>query len=294
MTPSLWTEIGKETANHLNKESDGVVIAHGTDTMGYTAAALSFMLKNLTKPVVLVGSQRSSDRPSSDAALNLTGAVSTAASELSGVYVVMHGSMEDKYCTIHPGTKVRKCHTSRRDAFQTINERPIGRVENGELKIFREEKKNKQNEKIEFEGGFEEKVALLKITPNIKSSAISGLLDKGYKGIILEGTGLGHTPKSLQDGIKNAIEKGIPVAMTSQCIWGRTNMKVYSTGRDLLDLGVFSLEDMLPETAYVKMMWVLDKTQDMEKVEEMMKRNIAGEISDRTRADTYPDQIMED
>lgn len=287
MTPELWSEIGDTVAEELNKGADGVVIAHGTDTMGYTASALSFILKNLYKPVVLVGSQRSSDRPSSDASLNLVGAVSTATSDLGEVCVVMHGSTEDEFCLIHRGTKVRKSHTSRRDAFQSINDFPLGRVSDSKVEFLQDRKNRRDDAEVEVEGGFEEKVALVKVYPNIQSDIIRSLLEDGYKGIVLEGTGLGHTPKSLYSGIREAIEREVPIAMTSQCIWGRTNMRVYSTGRDLLELGVFSLEDMLPETAYVKMMWVLDKTQDVEKVKSMMKQNFAGEISSRTRADTF-------
>lgn len=286
ITPKLWTEIGKAAAEELNGGADGLVIAHGTDTMGYTASALSFMLRNLHKPVVLVGSQRSSDRPSSDATLNLIHAVSTAVSDLAGVYVVMHGSTEDEFSLIHRGTKVRKCHTSRRDAFQSINEPPVGLVKDGEITCF-QGKKERKEEKVNLEGGFEEKVALIKVFPNIQKNIIQNLLKEGYKGIVLEGTGLGHAPESLYEGIEKAAEQEIPVAMTSQCIWGRTNMRVYSTGRDLLNLGIFQLEDMLPETAYVKMMWVLDKTQDRKEVESLMKRELAGEITPRTRADVF-------
>lgn len=286
MTPKLWTEIANEVAEELNEGADGVVIAHGTDTMGYTASALSFILKNLTKPVVLVGSQRSSDRPSSDAALNLVGAISAATSDLAEVCVAMHGSIEDEFSLIHRGTKVRKCHTSRRDAFQSINIHPLGRASKSGVEFFQSRKRREEGE-VEVEGGFEERVALAKISPNMQSDIIEGMLDKNYRGIVLEGTGLGHVPKSVYSGIENAIEQGIPVAMTSQCIWGRTNMRVYSTGRDLLDIGVFPLEDMLPETAYVKMMWVLDRTQDMEEVKHLMRKNLAGEISPRSEADIF-------
>lgn len=287
MTPQLWSEIGNTVARELNEGADGVVVAHGTDTMGYTASALSFILKNLSKPVVLVGSQRSSDRPSSDAVLNLTGAVSAATSDLGEVCVVMHSSPEDESCLIHRGTKVRKCHTSRRDAFQSINASPLGRVRDEEVEFFGERKRRENGERVEVEDGFEERVALVKVFPNMQSGAIESLLDDGYKGIVLEGTGLGHVPKSLYPGIEKATEQEVPVAMTSQCIWGRTNMRVYSTGRDLLDLGVFSVGDMLPETAYIKMMWILDKTQDMEEVESLMKKNLAWEISSRGRADVF-------
>lgn len=287
MTPKLWTEIANTVAEELNEGADGAVIAHGTDTMGYTASALSFILKNLTKPVVLVGSQRSSDRPSSDAALNLVGAISAATSDLAEVCVTMHGSIEDEFSLIHRGTKVRKCHTSRRDAFQSVNVAPLGKVTNSGVEFFQSRKRREKGGKVEVESGFEERVALVKISPNVQADIIEGLLDKNYRGLILEGTGLGHVPKSLYSGIENAIEQGVPVAMTSQCIWGRTNMRVYSTGRDLLDLGVFPLENMLPETAYVKMMWVLDKTQDMEEVKRLMRKNIAREIAPRSEAGIF-------
>ena len=289
MTPELWVKVGKTIAKELNAGARGVVVAHGTDTMGYTAAALSFMLKDLFRPVVLVGSQRSSDRPSSDAALNLIGAVTVAGkSDIAEVCVVMHGSTEDDFCLIHRGTKVRKCHTSRRDTFQTINDIPIGMVRGGELKLFRDDyNRVKPKDRVKVDGKFEPRVALLKVTPGMPSSVIEGMLRAGDKGIVLEGTGLGHVPESLFDGIKRAVEKGVPVVMTSQCLWGRVDMKVYSTGRDLLQLGVIPGEDMLPETAYVKLMWVLGHAKKLEEVSKLMQSNLAGEITPRTRPDVF-------
>lgn len=289
MTPQLWVRIGRAIAKELNAGADGVVVAHGTDTMGYTAAALSFMLKDLFRPVVLVGSQRSSDRPSSDAALNLIGAVTVAGkSDIAEVCVVMHGSMEDDFCLIHRGTKVRKCHTSRRDTFQTINDIPLGMIRGTELKLFREDyNRRKPKGRVKVEGKFESRVALLKVTPGMPSSVIKGMLKAGDKGIVLEGTGLGHVPESLFDGIKLAVGRGVPVVMTSQCLWGRVDMKVYSTGRDLLRLGVIPGGDMLPEVAWVKLMWSLGKTKDLEKVSELMQKNLAGEITPRTRPDVF-------
>ncbi|KXA95780.1 glutamyl-tRNA amidotransferase [candidate division MSBL1 archaeon SCGC-AAA259E19] len=288
MNPELWSKIGRAVGRELKEgEADGVVIAHGTDTMGYTASALSFMLQNPPKPVVLVGSQRSSDRPSSDATMNLTGAVSAAISDLGEVCVVMHGSSEDEFCLIHRGVKVRKCHTSRRDAFQTINDVPLGIIRDSEVEFLREKKGRNEDEGVEVKDGFEEKVALIKVFPGINPEVIEGLVDKGYKGIVLEGTGLGHVPQPLYPSLERASDLDVPVAMTSQCIWGRTNLRVYSTGRDLLDLGVFSLGDMLPETAYVKMMWVLDKTQNKGEVKSLMKENLAGEITPETRPDVF-------
>lgn len=289
MTPDLWVKIGRAIAKELNAGASGVVVAHGTDTMGYTAAALSFMLKELFRPVVLVGSQRSSDRPSSDAALNLISAVRVAGrSDIAEVCVVMHGSTEDDFCLIHRGTKVRKCHTSRRDTFQTINDISIGMVKNGELNIFRDDYNRAGSKgRVTVDGKFEPKVALLKVTPGMPSSVIEGMLRAGDKGIVLEGTGLGHVPESLFDGIKLAVDKGVPVVMTSQCLWGRVDMKVYSTGRDLLQLGVIPGEDMLPETAYIKLMFVLGHTHEMDEISNLMRTNLAGEIAPRTRPDTF-------
>jgi glutamyl-tRNA(Gln) amidotransferase subunit D len=289
MTPKIWAKIGGAVAKEINAGAAGVVIAHGTDTMGYTAAALSFMLKGLFRPVVLVGSQRSSDRPSSDAALNLISAVTVAGkSDIAEVSVVMHGSTEDDFCLIHRGTKVRKCHTSRRDAFQTINDVPIGMVKNTVIKLLRNDYNHVgQTGRVRVKGEFSPKVALLKITPGMPSSVIYGMLGAGDRGIVLEGTGLGHVPESLFRGIKHAGEKRVPVVMTSQCLWGRVDLKVYSTGRDLLQLGVIPGEDMLPEVAWVKLMWALGQTRDLEKVSKMMRTNIAGEITSRTRPDVF-------
>ncbi len=289
MTPELWAKIGGVIAKEINEGASGVVVAHGTDTMAYTATALSFTLKGLHRPVVLVGSQRSSDRPSSDAALNLISAVTVAGkSDIAEVCVVMHGSTEDDFCLIHRGTRVRKCHTSRRDTFMSINDIPIGMVKGRELKYFREGyKRTKPKSKVTVDGKFESKVALLKVTPGMSSSVINGILKAGDKGIVLEGTGLGHVPESLFAGIKRAVAKRVPVVMTSQCLWGRVDMKVYSTGRDLLKLGVIPGEDMLPEVAWLKLMWALAQTKDPKEVSKLMKSNLAGEITPRTRPDVF-------
>lgn len=288
MTPKLWARIGRTVARELNRGAGGVVVAHGTDTMGYTAAALSFMLRDLGKPVVLVGSQRSSDRPSSDAALNLIGAVTVAGSDIAEVCVVMHGSIEDEFCLIHRGTKVRKCHTSRRDTFQTINDIPLGKVQDGRLELFRDDYNRRRTEgKVRVDSKFEERVALVKTFPNIQSDILRHLLDAGYRGIVLEGTGLGHTPKGLYGEIKRAVGEGVPVVMTSQCIWGRVDMKVYSTGRDLLRLGVIPGEDMLPETAYVKLMFALGHYRNLQEIARFMRTDVAREITSRSRPDVF-------
>jgi len=295
MTPKLWVKIGRTIAKELNRGASGVVVAHGTDTMGYTAAALSFMLQNLFRPVVLVGSQRSADRPSSDAAMNLISAsVVAGKSDIAEVCVVMHGSTEDDFCLIHRGTRVRKCHTSRRDTFQTINDIPLGRVKGKEIEMFREDyHRASAKGRVRVDGRLEPRVALVKTTPGMGEEVLEGLLGAGYKGIVLEGTGLGHAPESLFKSIQRATKLGVPVVMTSQCLWGRVNMKVYSTGRDLLKLGVIPGEDMLPEVAYVKLMFVLGRAKGLEEVSELMRASLAGEITPRTRADIFPKPILQ-
>jgi glutamyl-tRNA(Gln) amidotransferase subunit D len=288
MKPEYWKKIARETAKALNSGEDGVVIAHGTDTMGYTAAALSFMLRNLTKPVVLVGSQRSSDRPSSDSAMNLTCAVRMATSDVAEVMVVMHGETSDTYCLAHRGTKVRKMHTSRRDAFRSINDVPIARIwPKDKVELLRGDYRKKTEGEVKVDDKFEEKVAILKIYPGVTGELLEFLVDRGYRGIVIEGTGLGHAPNDMIPAIERAVESGVAVCITSQCLYGRVNLNVYSTGRRLLKAGVIPCEDMLPETAYVKLGWVLGHTDDLEEVKKMMLTNYAGEITPYTRFDTF-------
>jgi len=283
LTPQHWTEIAKAVARQIAEGVDGVVIAHGTDTMGYTAAALSFALQNLPVPVVIVGSQRSADRPSSDAATNLIGAVTAAAkAPFAEVSVAMHETPSDQNIILHRGTKVRKCHTSRRDAFKSINTTPIARIQNQKIIMLTEDyRKRGQAESLVLKPEFNEKVALLKFFPGMNPAVINWYVEQNYEGLVLEGTGLGHVSKYSFEAIRKAVEQGIVVAMTSQCIWGRVNMNVYGSGRDLQALGVIPLEDMLPETALVKLMWVFGQAKDAEEAKRLLKANIAGEFSPR-------------
>ncbi len=284
ITAQNWTELARAIADQASKQVHGVVIAHGTDTMGYTAAALSFALQNLPFPVVIVGSQRSADRPSSDAATNLIGAVWTAAkAPFAEVTVAMHETTSDDSIIFHKGTKVRKCHTSRRDAFKTINATPIARMKNREITMLTQDyKKRDASNKVTLKCEFSDKVALLKFYPGMNPAILDWCTCQGYKGIILEGTGLGHVSGKSFEAVHRAVKEGVVVAMASQCLWGRTNMNVYDAGRDLLARGVISLEDMLPETALVKLMWVLGQTEDAEEAKKLLKTNVAGEISPRT------------
>ena len=284
ITPKHWTKTAKHVANHIENGVAGVVVAHGTDTMGYTAAALSFALQDLPVPVILVGSQRSADRPSSDAATNLIGAVKAAANApFAEVAVAMHDTVSDKAIVFHRGTKVRKCHTSRRDAFKSVNVEPLAELEDGKVRMLTEVYNERDSKrKLMVKTLFDKKVALAKFYPSMDAGIIDWYVDNGFKGIILEGTGLGHIGNYCFSAIKKAVSQNIIVGMTSQCIWGRVNMNVYDTGRDLQEIGVIPFGDMLPETALVKMMWVLGQTKDVEEAKKLLTKNIANEFSDRT------------
>lgn len=283
--PQQWPKIAESAAEQVRAGADGVVIAHGTDTLGYTAAALSFALQDIPAPIVLVGSQRSSDRPSSDAATNLVAATAVAGqAPFAEVVVAMHDWVSDEKVAIHRGTKVRKCHTSRRDAFRSVNARPIAYYDlanralqmNGEKYVER-----KRRSDWEVRSKFDPNVALIKSHPGLSVGMIDWATATGYKGIVLEGTGLGHVSDVLFPALERAVKNGIVVGMCSQCIWGRVHMNVYSTGRDLLKIGVLPLDDMLAETALVKMMWAFGQEKDPEKVSKLMVTNIANELSDR-------------
>jgi glutamyl-tRNA(Gln) amidotransferase subunit D len=296
LTPSDWTQIAKAIAEQVTGEVDGVVIAHGTDTMGYTAAALSFALQNLPVPVVIVGSQRSADRPSSDAATNLIGAVTAAAeAPFAEVMLAMHEKPSDISIAVHRGTKVRKCHTSRRDAFKSVNATPIARIQDRKITMLTQDyRKRDDTKKLVLKPEFNDKVALIKFYPGMDPAIIDWHMEHGYEGLVLEGTGLGHVSRRLFEAIRKAVEKGVVVAMTSQCIWGRINMNVYDSGRDLQAIGVIPLEDMLPETALVKLMWILGQTSDAKEAERLLKTNIAGELAPRTLAEKAVNQWTKD
>ncbi|MBU3957925.1 MAG: Glu-tRNA(Gln) amidotransferase subunit GatD, partial [Nanoarchaeota archaeon] len=284
--------LAREIAKGIESGADGIIITHGTDTMHYTAAALAFMLQNLPVPVILVGAQRSSDRGSTDAAQNLlSAAYFIAHSDFSGVAICMHENTDDNSCLILPAAKSRKMHASRRDAFRPINSLLWARVNYAKKKIEflkndypRKDKKRK----ILMKTKMEEKVALIKISPNFDSSLIDFFSKKKYKGLVLEGTGLGHAPKNIFISLKKAVKSGMVVCMASQTIYGRVDMNIYSTGRDLLKIGAIPCGDMLPETAFIKLAWLLGNFgKNAGKTKEMMEKNICGEISDRTEAGEF-------
>ena len=280
MNPEDWTNIAKKVIEKINEGNQGIIIGHGTDTMAYTSAALSFALENCPIPVIITGAQRSTDRPSSDASLNMISSVIMASKRvLNGVYLAMHSSIEDNEVSIHSGTRVRKNHTSKRDAFQSIGIDPIAIVNQDKVTIGKEYIKNNNqfNPKIKFE----ENVSLLKFHPGFNSEIIDKIIELDAKGIILEGTGLGHVNSRCNKSIKKAIDNGMFVGMTSQCLQGRIKMTVYSAGRDLLNIGVIPLEDMLPETALVKLMWAYGNYENKE-IKNIMLNNIAREYTERS------------
>lgn len=291
--PSHWTLISREVYKEILSGVDGVVIAHGTDMMSYSASALAFSITGKPVPVVFVGSQRSSDRPSSDSAFNLRAAFITASkAPFAESVIVMHGETSDTYALAHRGVKARKMHTSRRDAFQSINDKPLARInpDTGEIRIIGRiiEHRDKGREAV-LRDRFDDKVALVKVYPGLQGEVLETLIDKGFHGIVLEGSGLGHMPNKLVPTIARAVDNGIPVVMTSQCLFGRVNLHVYSTGRRLLEAGVIPGLDILPETAYVKLSWILGSiSRDPEEVRKVFLTNIAGEFNERHTLDLYP------
>ncbi len=282
---TLAIAIGKE----IEKGIDGIIIGHGTDTLHHTAAILSFMIQDSPVPIILVGSQRSSDRPSSDAALNLMHAATAAAqSDIAEVMVCMFGPTSDEYGLLHQGTRVRKMHSSYRSTFRTIGDTPIATVTRDKITPIKQNyNRRRDDRKVTILPYFEEKVALLYYYPNMQPDMIYSLIDNGYKGIVIAGTGLGHVNKPLYPAIKKCQELGIPIFMTVQTLWGYVHMFVYDTGRDLMNYGIIPAENMLPEVAIVKLSWALGQTDDMEKVRELMMTPIANDITKREPYNGY-------
>ncbi|MEF8839858.1 MAG: Glu-tRNA(Gln) amidotransferase subunit GatD [Haloarculaceae archaeon] len=285
MTPAVWQDLAAAVHEEIEAGADGVVVMHGTDTMQFSASALAFML-DTPVPIVFTGSQRSADRPSSDNVMNAVCAVAAATSDCAEVLVCMHESEADDACALHRGTRVRKNHTSRRDAFETVGAKPVGRVaydpaDGTEVSFRREHEprvlEERREEVLARHLDLETDVALLKFTPGTDRDRLRALADSA--GLVLEGTGLGHVHTDWIDTVRDVVDGGTPVVMTSQCIEGRVCDRVYDTGRDLLEAGVIEGEDMLPGTAKVKLMWALANS---ESVNETMGTSIAGEIQDRS------------
>jgi len=292
MSYQHWKKIAESTAKLINKD-EAVIITHGTDTLHFTSAALSFMLKNLSKPVILTYAQRSTDRGSTDTNLNLICSAHLAKQNIAEVMLVGHGESSDTYCLANRGTKVRKCHTSLRSTFRPINELPIAKIfPNGSVKILNTKYKKRTNQKVVADTKFEEKVALIKYYPGANSEILDFLTEKKYKGVVIETTGLGHvaTKESKYNwlpSIKKAINSGVTVCAAPQTIYGKLNPLVYSPGREISKLGVIYLEDILPETAYVKLGFVLGHSKKPKEIKDLMLTNMSNEFNDRLTEDSF-------
>ncbi len=278
ITPEHWIKIAQRLDSLAKSDYAGILVAHGTDTMQYTAAFLSFALSGFPKPIVLVGSQRSSDRPSSDAALNLIGATKFIIKcKTSGVFVTMHNSENDDDIACHLGTRVRKNHTSKRNAFETVGAKPAFVISGENIEQNFSGKYYSQKEytpKIKLDS----KVALVKYHPGYDPKQVEHILELGYKAIIFEGTGLGHVGKSMYDVIKKAKGQNVFLGMTSQCLDGQVNMAIYESGRDLMHFGITPLSNMISEIALVKAMWAMGN--DHTSIKQTMLKNIASEFTE--------------
>ncbi|TKX71142.1 Glu-tRNA(Gln) amidotransferase subunit GatD [Halorubrum sp. SP9] len=300
MEPSIWRELAEAVAEEIEAGADGVVVMHGTDTMQYSASALSFMLDSPV-PVVFTGSQRSADRPSSDNVMNAVCAVEAAKADHAETLVCMHAGPSDDACALHRGTRVRKNHTSRRDAFETVGAAPLGLIDyaaaaeagaegdaaDAAIEWNREPRPRGADDADaagtddaapELAPDLAGDVELVKFTPGMDPAAWAYLDDAD--GVVIEGTGLGHVHTDLIPRIEELIAGGTVVAMTSQCLAGRVCDRVYDTGRDLLDAGVVEAGDTLPGTAKVKLMWALANAADPA---DAMTRDLAGELTEESR-----------
>lgn len=289
MGPQQYMTLAKAIGKEIENGIDGIIIGHGTDTLHHTAGALTFMVQNSPVPIILVGSQRSSDRPSSDAALNLMHSAKAAAeSDIAEVMVCMFGPTSDEYGLLHAGTRVRKMHSSYRSTFRTVGDIPLAMIDREKITpLHTDYNPRRDDRQVTILPYFEEKVALVYYYPNMHPDIIDSLVDNKYRGIVIAGTGLGHINKPVYPAIERAVKAGVAIYMTVQTLWGYVHMFVYDTGRDLMAKGIIPTENMLPEVAYVKLGWALGQTDDLSKVKELMLTPICREITPREPYNGY-------
>ncbi len=258
-------------ASLISKNPSGIIITHGTDTLHYTAAALHYALRNLPFPVILVGSQRSSDRGSSDAATNLRAAVRFCVSpqKSSGVFICMHNTSDDTTIGVFSGVHVRKMHTSCRDAFMSVNA-PVHAVISGDQLTYLTEPKKAADKFAHFLYNEQIRIGMVYAHPHM--SADEFRVYENFDGLIILGTGLGHIPISSFDSytqehedifsVVSLLAQKIPVVMSSQCIFGRLHLQVYSAGRRLQEIGVRGHGMSLsPEALFCKLAFVISNPQ---------------------------------
>jgi len=290
MGPEQYLILAERVGEAIAEGYDGVMVGHGTDTMHHTSAALSFMVQRPAVPIIMVGSQRSSDRPSSDAAQNLINAAWAAAhGPIAEVMVCMFGPTSDRYNLLHRGTRVRKMHSSYRSTFRTLGDIPLAKVEEGKVTPIKKDFLPRRDDRTsEVKAAFEERVTLAYYYPGMHRDVIESMVDNGYKGIIIAGTGLGHVNRKIYPALEKARDAGVQTYMTLQTLWGFVQMHVYETGREILELGVVPLANMLPEVAYIKLGWALGvHPDDPAAVRELMTTVVAGETTEREPHDGY-------
>lgn len=290
MGPEQYLILAEKTGEAIREGFDGVVIGHGTDTMHHTAAALSFMVQRPPVPIVMVGSQRSSDRPSSDAARNLINATWAAGhGPIAEVLVCMFGPTSDVYNLLHRGTRVRKMHSSVRSTFRTLGDIPVAMVDDRKVTPIHSEWLPRRSDRdVTVQAAFDDRVSILYYYPGMKPDVLDALVEKGYKGVVVAGTGLGHVNRLIYPALERARDAGVQVYMTLQTLWGFVQMHVYETGREILGLGVVPLANMLPEVAFIKLGWALGvHPDDPEAVRALMTTSLAGEMTEREPHDGY-------
>jgi len=289
MGPEQYIKLAQSIGGAIDDGVDGVVIGHGTDTMHHTAAILSFMLQDLPVPVVMVGSQRSSDRPSSDAAINLISSVKAAAEgDIAEVVVCMFGPTSDQYCLLHRGTRVRKMHSSYRSTFRTVGDIPLAMIDQERITYLRTDYKPRDRSRaVSVNTAYDDNVTILYYYPGMKPDVVDAIVDTGYRGIVIAGTGLGHVNKPLYPALDRAVDHGVHIYMTVQTLWGYVQMYVYETGREIMGLGVVPAANMMPEVAYMKLCWALGQTDDRDEVRRIMLTPVAGETTEREPHNGY-------
>jgi glutamyl-tRNA(Gln) amidotransferase subunit D len=281
--PEFWVKTAEATAKEIENGVDGIIIGHGTDTMCTTGAALSYFLRNQPIPVVLVGSQRSSDRPSSDGPRNILYAATLAGREnFAETAVCMHGGTSDSYNLIHRATRCRKMHSSRRDTFRTLDDVPLGKIDDSGVTWFKKDVRPRGPvEDFCLDTRIDPRVGMLYSYPGMNTDILDSMIDKGYHGIVIIGTGLGHVGTDMFPPLERCQEEEIPVVLVVEPLFGYVHLRVYETGRDMLARGVIEGGNMLPSAAYTKLIWVLGHTRDVGQVKKLMQSNVAGEITAR-------------
>jgi glutamyl-tRNA(Gln) amidotransferase subunit D len=281
--PEYWVRTAEAIAKEIESGVNGVIIGHGTDTMCTTGAALSYFMRNLPVPVVLVGSQRSSDRPSSDGPRNILYAAKLAGHEnFAEVVVCMHGGTSDSYNLIHRATRCRKMHSSRRDTFRTLDDVPLGKIDEKKVTWFKDDVRPRGSAKdFILDTKIDQRVGMLYSYPGMNPDILDSMVDRGYHGIVIIGTGLGHVGTDIFPPLERCQDEEIPVMLVVEPLFGYVHLRVYETGRDMLARGVIEGGNMLPSAAYTKLIWVLGHTRNIEEVKKLMQTNMAGEITAR-------------